>query len=98
MVGDGQGRHIHLPGAFDQLLDVRETIQQGVFGVDVQVGKGHSSLGQVTASWLKEIIARMFGLKIVGQGKRAKGKGEKDSQHESHQGTRRYTKKLFSFP
>ncbi len=43
VVGDGQGRHVHLLGALDQLLDVREAIQQGVFGVDVQVGEGHGS-------------------------------------------------------
>ena len=44
MVGDGQGGHVHLLGALDQLLDVREAVQQGVFGVDVQVGEGHEGM------------------------------------------------------
>ena len=41
VVGDGQRGHVHLFDAFDQLLDVREAVEQGVFGVDVEVDEGH---------------------------------------------------------
>ncbi len=39
VVGDGDGWHIHLVGALDQLVDVAESIQQGVFSVDVKMDK-----------------------------------------------------------
>ena len=37
--------HVHLFDAFDQLLDIREAVEQGVFRVDVKVGEGHEGLG-----------------------------------------------------
>ncbi len=41
VVGDGHRRHIHLFDALDQLLDVREAVEQRVFGMDVKMGEGH---------------------------------------------------------
>ncbi len=41
VVGDRQGGHVHFFGALDQLLDIAEAIQEGIFGMYVQVGKGH---------------------------------------------------------
>ena len=41
VIGDGQGGHAHLFGAPDQLLDIREAIEQRVFGMDMQVDKRH---------------------------------------------------------
>ncbi len=41
VVGNGHGWHVQFLGALDQLLDIREAIEQRVFGVDVEVGEGH---------------------------------------------------------
>ncbi len=62
MVGDGQGGHVHLFGTLDQLLDIAKAVEQGVFGVNVEVGEGH---GQTDKMWegLLLIIARPFCLK-----------------------------------
>ena len=35
----GNGRHVHLFGALDQLVDIAEAIKQGVFGVNVEMDK-----------------------------------------------------------
>ena len=43
VVGDGDRGHAHLFDALRQLLDVREAVEQGVVGVDVEVGEGHFS-------------------------------------------------------
>ena len=39
VVGDGDARHAHCVGAFDQFVDVAESVEQGVFGVDVEMDK-----------------------------------------------------------
>jgi hypothetical protein len=43
VVRDGDRRHVHLFDAFDQLLDVREAIEQRVFSVYVKMGKRHDA-------------------------------------------------------
>jgi hypothetical protein len=43
VIGQGQGGHAHLFGALDQLLDIAEAVEQGVFRMDVQVNKGHGN-------------------------------------------------------
>ena len=43
VVRDGHRGHVHLLDALDQLLDIREAVEQGVFGVNVKVGEGHVS-------------------------------------------------------
>ena len=47
VVGDGQGGHVHLFGALDQLLDVAEAVEQRVFGVNVEVGEGHGQTNKM---------------------------------------------------
>ena len=41
VIGDRHRAHIHLFDALDQLLDIREAVQQGVFGMNVKVCEGH---------------------------------------------------------
>ena len=41
VVGKRQGWHAHFLGALDHLFYVAESIQQGIFRVDVKVNKGH---------------------------------------------------------
>ncbi len=41
VIGDRDGGHAHLLGALNQLVDVAETIQNRVFGVDVKMDEGH---------------------------------------------------------
>ena len=44
VVGDRHGGHIQFLHALDQLLDIREAVEQGVFRVNVEVGETHRSL------------------------------------------------------
>jgi hypothetical protein len=44
VIGDRHGRHVQFLHAFDQLLDIREAVEHGIFGVDVEVGEGHSQV------------------------------------------------------
>jgi hypothetical protein len=46
MVGDGDGGHVHLVCTLNQLVDVAETIKQGVFGVNVKMDKCHGLGGK----------------------------------------------------
>ncbi len=62
VVSDGQGGHVHLFGALDQLLDITEAVEQRVFGVNVEVGEGHGQTDKMSDR-LNVIIARMFCLK-----------------------------------
>ena len=39
MIGQRQGGHIHFHRALDHLLYVAETVQQGVFGMNVEMDK-----------------------------------------------------------
>lgn len=42
VIGDGEGGHLQFVGALKQLGDIAKPIEQGVFGVDMQVDKiGH---------------------------------------------------------
>ena len=41
VVGDGAGRHAELPGALGHIFEARNTVEQRVFRVVVQVDKGH---------------------------------------------------------
>ncbi|HJW89403.1 MAG TPA: hypothetical protein VJ436_02050, partial [Anaerolineales bacterium] len=36
-------RHAHLLGPLDDLLDIAEAVEQGVFGMNVKVNEGHGS-------------------------------------------------------
>ena len=58
VVGDRDGGHLQFLDALDELLDVRETIQQGVFCVNVKMCEGHG---------LRTIIARMFKNEVDGR-------------------------------
>jgi hypothetical protein len=40
LVGDRHRRHAQLAGFFDQLLDPDRAVDQGVFGVEVEVDEG----------------------------------------------------------
>ncbi|MGZ6347101.1 MAG: hypothetical protein ACXWNC_05990 [Anaerolineales bacterium] len=57
MVGDSQGGHAHFLGTLDQLLDIAEAVEQGVFGVNVEVGEGPGQTGKLSGK-LNLIIAR----------------------------------------
>jgi hypothetical protein len=51
VVRDGHGAHVQLFDPVDQLLDVAEAVQQGIFGVHVKVGEiRHDPSGLKTAS------------------------------------------------
>ncbi len=56
VVGDGEGGHVHLFGTLDQLLDITEAVEEGVFGVDVEVGEGHGQTDKMEGK-LNLIIA-----------------------------------------
>ena len=43
MIRDSDRVHFQFLYALDEFLDVRETIEQGIFGVNVEVGEGHFS-------------------------------------------------------
>ena len=42
VIGDGDGRLPERLGALDELPDAAGAVEQAVFGVDVQMGKGHA--------------------------------------------------------
>ena len=76
VVGDRHGRHVQLLDTLDELLNIREAIEHGVFRVDVKMGKGHMGcvVGEIDSSvvdWTMKlpnyltvepsaIIARLF--------------------------------------
>jgi hypothetical protein len=44
VVGQGQGRHLVLDGALDQVLQAGGAVEQRVFGMDVQMDEGHGGI------------------------------------------------------
>ena len=41
MVGDGNGRHVEFRSTTHHILDVSHAIEQGIFGMVVQMNKSH---------------------------------------------------------
>jgi hypothetical protein len=44
MIGDCEGRHFELERPFDQVIDSICAVEEGIFGVTVEMDEGHISL------------------------------------------------------